>query len=135
MLNLAEALNEQDKTDEAIVIVNKVRARAGAQLLNTNEATTVKGKDDMRERIRNERYWELLGEDLIYYDELRWKTWKDKKFFTYDDNGTQVVNGLRQVWGQATYHYAWGGDHYWLYPIPYNEIQMNPNIVQNPGWN
>ena len=135
LLNLAEALNEQGKTDEAVEVVNKVRARAGAQLLNTNEPTTVKGQADMRERIRNERYWELLGEDLIYYDELRWKTWKDKKFFTYDDNGTQVVNGLRQVWGQATYHYAWGGDHYWLYPIPYNETQMNPNIVQNPGWN
>jgi len=53
---------------------------------------------------------------------------------TYDDNGKQVVNGLRQVWGQATYHYAWGGDHYWLYPIPYNETQMNPNMEQNPGW-
>lgn len=77
---------------------------------------------------------ELLGEDLIYFDELRWKTWKDKKFATYDDNGKQVVNGLRQVWGQATYHYAWGGDHYWLYPIPYNETQMNPNMEQNPGW-
>ena len=74
------------------------------------------------------------GEDLIYFDELRWKTWKDKKFATYDDNGKQVVNGLRQVWGQATYHYAWGGDHYWLYPIPYNETQMNPNMEQNPGW-
>ena len=44
------------------------------------------------------------------------------------------MNGLRQVWGQATYHYAWGGDHYWLYPIPYNETQMNPNMEQNPGW-
>ena len=21
--------------------------------------------------------------------------------------GTQEVNGLRQVWGQATYHYSW----------------------------
>ena len=91
-------------------------------------------KLEKRERIRNERYWELLGEDLIYFDELRWKTWKDKKFATYDDNGKQVVNGLRQVWGQATYHYAWGGDHYWLYPIPYNETQMNPNMEQNPGW-
>ena len=88
----------------------------------------------MRERIRNERYWELLGEDLIQFDELRWKIWKERKFFTYDDGGTQVVNGLRQVWGQATYHYAWGGDQYWLYPIPYNEIQMNPNIIQNTGW-
>ncbi|WP_456088669.1 RagB/SusD family nutrient uptake outer membrane protein [Parabacteroides sp.] len=134
LLNLAEALNEQGKTDEAIAVVNQVRARAGAQLLNSNGPTTVKGQADMRERIRNERYWELLGEDLIYFDELRWKTWKEKKFSTYDDNGKQVVNGLRQVWGQATYHYAWGGDHYWLYPIPYNETQMNPNMVQNTGW-
>ena len=113
LLNLAEALNEQGKIDEAVTVVNQVRARAGAQLLNSNVPTTVMGQADMRERIRNERYWELLGEDLIYFDELRWKTWKDKKFATYDDNGKQVVNGLRQVWGQATYHYAWGGDHYW----------------------
>ena len=134
LLNLAEALNEQGKTTEAVTVVNQVRARAGAQLLNSNTATTVTGQDDMRERIRNERYWELLGEDLIYFDELRWKIWKERKFFTYDDGGTQVVNGLRQVWGQATYHYAWGGDQYWLYPIPYNEIQMNPNIIQNTGW-
>ena len=134
LLNLAEALNEQGKIDEAVTVVNQVRARAGAQLLNSNVPTTVMGQADMRERIRNERYWELLGEDLIYFDELRWKTWKDKKFATYDDNGKQVVNGLRQVWGQATYHYAWGGDHYWLYPIPYNETQMNPNMEQNPGW-
>ena len=134
LLNLAEALNEQGKIDEAVTVVNQVRARAGAQLLNSNVPTTVMGQADMRERIRNERYWELLGEDLIYFAELRWKTWKDKKFATYDDNGKQVVNGLRQVWGQATYHYAWGGDHYWLYPIPYNETQMNPNMEQNPGW-
>ena len=68
----------QGKIEEAISAVNQVRARAGAQLLNSNEPTTVTGQEDLRERIRNERYWELLGEDLIYYDELRWKTWKDK---------------------------------------------------------
>ncbi len=134
LLNLAEALNEQGKTDEAVSVVNQVRARAGAKLLNSNAPTTVTGQADMRERIRNERYWELLGEDLIYFDELRWGTWKDKKFSTYNNAGTTEVNGLRQVWGQATYHYSWGGDHYWLYPIPENEIQMNPNMVQNPGW-
>lgn len=134
LLNLAEALNEQGKTDEAVTVVNKVRARAGAQLLNSNTPTTVAGQADMRERIRNERYWELLGEDLLYYDELRWKTWKEKKFATFDNGGVTEVNGLRQIWGQPTYRYSWGGDHYWLYPIPENEIQMNPNMVQNPGW-
>ena len=64
LLNLAEALNEQGKIDEAVTVVNQVRARAGAQLLNSNVPTTVMGQADMRERIRNERYWELLGEDL-----------------------------------------------------------------------
>lgn len=88
----------------------------------------------MRERIRNERYWELLGEDLIYFDELRWKTWKDKKFATYDDNGKQVVNGLRQVWGQATYHYAWGETIIGYIRFRITKLQMNPNMEQNPGW-
>ena len=39
LLNLAEALNEQGKIEEAISAVNQVRARAGAQLLNSNEPT------------------------------------------------------------------------------------------------
>ena len=130
LLMIAEAENEaHGATTTALNAINEVRTRSGQPAIEAGIS-----QDDLRERIRNERYWELLGEDLIYFDELRWKTWKDKKFATYDDNGKQVVNGLRQVWGQATYHYAWGGDHYWLYPIPYNETQMNPNMEQNPGW-
>lgn len=133
LLNLAEALNEQggDKMTEAINIVNQVRDRAGVALLNSNTATTVAGQMDLRQRIRNERYWELVGEDVIYFDELRWGTWKEKKFYT-DKSGE--INGLRQVWGSATYHYSWGGDKYWAYPIPEGEMQKNPNMVQTPGW-
>ena len=134
LLNLAEALNEQGKTEEAVKVVNRVRDRAGASLLDSNSFTQVKGQEDARERIRNERYWELLGEDVIYFDELRWRTWKEKKFATYKNGQSEEVNGLRQVWGEATYHYSWGGEHYWLFPIPENEIQNNPNIKQNPGW-
>lgn len=26
------------------------------------------------------------------------------------------------------------GDYKYLYPIPYNEMQLNPNLVQNKGW-
>ena len=69
---------------------------------------------------------------------LRWGTWKDDKYFQFNAgtaaNPVMEYNGLRQMWGQATYHYLWGGDHYNLWPIPLNEIQMNPNIKQNPGW-
>jgi tetratricopeptide (TPR) repeat protein len=126
LLNLAEALNEQGKTNEAITYVNQVRARVGAQLLNTNTYTTVTGQDNMRERIRNERYWELCFEEHAYFDELRWGTWKEKKFFP--------GSGLKQIWGTTTYSYRWVGDHLWTWPIPASEMQMNSNLTQNPGW-
>ncbi len=126
LLNLAEALNEQGKTDDAITYVNQVRARVDAQLLNTNAYTTVTGQADMRERIRNERYWELAFEEHMYFDELRWGTWKDKKF--------APGSGLKQIWGTRTYAYNWVGDHLWTWPVPAAEMQMNSNLTQNTGW-
>lgn len=126
LLNLAEALNEQGKTDEAIPYVNMVRERAGVALLNSNEHTTVKSRLDMQERIRRERYWELAFEDHMYFDELRWGTWKLKKFFR--------GNGLSEIWGTTTYTYSWVGDQNWVWPIPAQEIEMNPLIKQNDGW-
>ena len=96
-----------------------MRERAGAQLLGTNEFTQVTGKTDMHQRIMNERHWELIGEDVIYFDEIRWRTWKDLKFYK-DKEGK--MNGMTQIWGTRSL------------PIPAREMQMNPNMVQNPGW-
>ena len=131
LLNWAEALNELNDLPGAISKVNEVRERAGAQLLGTNEFTQVTGKTDMHQRIMNVRHWELIGEDVIYFDEIRWRTWKDLKFYK-DKEGK--MNGMTQIWGTRTNNYAWGGDHYWSLPIPAREMQMNPNMVQNPGW-
>ena len=125
LLNLAECLNEQGKTDEAITIVNQIRTRGGAQLLNSNTHTTVSGQDNMRQRIRNERYWEMPVEEYLFWDELRWKTWKDRKF--YSGNGLWGILGVR-------YDYTWVGDQNWVWPIPAAERQMNSNLTQNPGW-
>lgn len=126
LLNLAEALNEQGKTDEAIDCVNLVRKRAGVQELNTNAATKVNGQADMRERIRNERRWEFNGEGVNFFDEIRWGTWKDSKFY----EGA----GLKQIWGETEYSYSWGGDQYYNWPIPSAEKDMNGNLTQTPGW-
>lgn len=128
----AEALNESGDLQGAIEKVNEVRSRAGAQLLNSNEPTTVTGVDDMRQRIMNECHWELVGEDVVFFDELRWGTWKDLKFATTDDNG--AVNGMSQWWGKVTYSYNWGGDNYWLLPIPINAVQID-HLKQNDGYN
>lgn len=126
VLSLAEALNEQGKTDEAITWVNKVRERAGAALLNSNQYTQVSGQDNMRERIRNERRWEFAGEGVNFFDEMRWKTLHQSKFF----EGA----GLKQIWGEIQYSYSWGGDHLYNWAIPRSEIQMNENLKQNEGW-
>ena len=131
LLNWAEALNELNDIGGAVSKVNDVRNRAGVAPLNSNAYTTVNGKEDMHRRIMNERHWELVGEDVIYFDEIRWGTWKDLKFYT-DKEGR--MNGMRQVWGSPTYSYTWGGNNYWTLPIPAREIQMNPNMEQNEGW-
>uniref|UniRef100_F4CB92 RagB/SusD domain-containing protein n=1 Tax=Sphingobacterium sp. (strain 21) TaxID=743722 RepID=F4CB92_SPHS2 len=126
LLMWAEALNEQGLLSEAVEKVNEVRARAGVALLNSNTATTVTGQEDLRERIRNERRVEFPNEGINYFDELRWATWKEKVF--------QVGNGRKQIWGANVSDYSYKGDHLYTWPIPSNEIQMNPNLKQNPGW-
>lgn len=127
LLNLAEALNEQGDYQAAIAEINKVRERAGIALLQYSDAslpTYVSGPDEMRERIRNERRWEMAGEGVNYFDELRWKTLKDTKFTT----------GLKQIWGQVQRANSWGGDHYYNWPIPKDARDMNKALTQNPGW-
>ena len=128
LLLKAEALNEWGSTheSEAIRCVNEVRRRAGHVELNnvTYPATKVNGQSDLRERIRNEYYWEIGGEDSMYFHELRWGTWKDKKF----DNNR---NGLMQMWGETTYTWYWLGDQCWSWPIPAKEMEMNSNLEQN----
>ena len=137
LLRRAECLNELDRTDEAVKYVNMVRERAGHILLNTNSHTTVAGKEDMRERIRNEFYWELGGEDSMYFNELRWGTWLDKKFRDHSSGqvGEMNTNGLMQIWGSRTYTWYALGDYVVAWPIPAKEREMNSNLTQNPGWN
>lgn len=80
LLNLAEALTEQGKWEEAIPYVNDVRNRVGAQALNSNDYTTVKGLDDMRQRIRKERYWELAFEEYMFLMNFDGEPGKRKSF-------------------------------------------------------
>lgn len=126
LLNLAECYNELNQEDKAIACVNQVRERAGAALLNSNDATTVKGQDDLRERIRNERRWEFNGEGVNFFDEMRWGTWKESRFF----EGA----GLKQMWGTLQYDYTWSGDRVYTWPAPWSERQLNPNLKLADGW-
>lgn len=126
LLSLAEALNEQGKTNDAIPYVNMVRKRAGVALLNSNSYTTVAGQTDLRNRIRREKRWELACEGTLYFDELRWGTWYDSKLF----EGA----GLKQCWGETSVTWTKNGDYYTKWPIPAAERQLNTALTQNEGW-
>lgn len=126
LLSLAEALNEQGKTNDAIPYVNMVRKRAGVALLNSNSYTTVAGQADLRNRIRREKRWELACEGTLYFDELRWGTWYDSKLF----EGA----GLKQCWGETSVTWTKNGDYYTKWPIPAAERQLNTALTQNEGW-
>jgi hypothetical protein len=129
VLMLAEAINEQGFKDEAITLVNSVRARVGVVALQKDDATKptyVNSQATLRERIRNERRWELALEGINLFDEMRWGTWKDKKFYT--------GNGIKQTWGTLTSPYSWRGDYLYNWAIPQTEVEMNKNLVQNSGW-
>lgn len=128
LLCLAEALNEQGKYQDAIVFINQVRNRAGVALLNEagNTYVAVNSAEELRPRIRNERKWELAGEEQVWNDELRWGTWKADKFSN--------DNGLLQVWGAPVYTYNWGGNAYLKWPIPSSELERNTNLIQNDDW-
>ena len=129
VLLLAEAINEQGFKPEALTLVNSVRTRAGAVALQSTDAnapTYVNDQTKMRERIRNERRWELALEGINLFDEMRWGTWKDKKF--------AAGNGIKQIWGTLTTPYSWRGDYLYNWAIPQTEVQMNKNITQNDGW-
>ncbi len=129
LLSRAEAMNEQGFGESVIDLVNQVRARAGVALLQTTDAslpTYVSNQADMRERIRNERRWEFCGEGVNFFDEMRWQTLHETKYI----NGS----GLKQIWGQPQFTNTWGGQHYYHWPVPTVEQQMNSNLVQVDGW-
>ena len=129
VLMLAEAINEQGFKVEAINLVNSVRTRAGVVALQNTDAskpTYVNTQTAMRDRIRNERRWELALEGVNLFDEMRWGTWKDKKF--------QTGNGIKQIWGTITSPYSWRGDYINNWAIPQTEVEMNKNLTQNAGW-
>lgn len=128
LLLLAEALNEQGKTDEAVPYVNKVRERGGTALLNSNEFTKVKGQDDLRDRIRNERRWEFVIEGINFFDEMRWQTLKETKF----NNGVNC--GTKAATGEIVFPNVWLGDYLYKWPLPAAECERNSNLEQNEGW-
>jgi hypothetical protein len=55
-------------------------------------------------------------------------------YFVLDNNSSRLAGGTKGdiLWLQNLTR-TWTDNKYY-YPIPFSELQLNPNLVQNPGW-
>ncbi|MCE7066642.1 RagB/SusD family nutrient uptake outer membrane protein [Dyadobacter sp. CY326] len=110
LLSKAEAINElSGPTQEAIALVNQVRAKAGLPALAAASYAT---KDAFRAHILKERGWEFFSEELRRQDLIR-----HGKFIE-----------LAKARGKVAF------DYQVLFPLPQSEIDRNPSLKQNEGY-
>ncbi|MEN8139306.1 MAG: RagB/SusD family nutrient uptake outer membrane protein [Bacteroidota bacterium] len=143
-LNMAEALNEyafgtRDKFgNDAVYYLDLVRERAGIPSVGdawalSNSPGKPSSQDGLREIIQRERNIELAFEGHRMWDLRRWKQ---------GDKLNTPVYGLNIEASSANEFYSKTKieDRYfdvnksYFWPINLNELQKNPNLVQNPGY-
>ncbi len=116
LLMQAEAQNELGNPSAALPLINQVRNRVGLASL-----TGTFTQAEMRAQIRTERALELCGEGTRWYDIVRWGLLNDQAGIN-DLKSRDDDFGNFQLGKSA------------LLPIPQNDIDIDPNIKQNPGW-
>lgn len=124
LLMLAEAYNEDNRLEDAVKELNKVRKRVGMPELNNGDSwMAVNTQDEMRKRIQNERAYELAAEGHRYWDLKRWGIY------------SSTVQDATDIYGDLMFKREYQPRHE-LWPIPLVEIERNPNLkgAQNPGW-
>lgn len=140
LLLYAEAMNEAYGMDAdpkgygltAKDAVTMVRSRAGFTT-SDKYLDNVATKEQMYDKIRNERRIELAFEEQRYFDLRRWMD---------GDKLNQPVTGLHidDDNGALSYSYftADGQRKFepkmYFHPIPLTEIKISPKLEQNPGW-
>lgn len=152
LLNYAEAKCELDNS-VAHSQLNLLRARAGMpnftinpQNLDPNKVNYGYSISDELYEIRRERRVELALENLRDDDLFRWRAhslFKNRRPKGYpidveefpDYNLPIDENGLIDYYKKVIPNgYNFREDRDYLYSIPQDELIMNPNLVQNPGW-
>ncbi len=123
-LLLAEALNEDGKTTNAIPYILKVRERAGL----ADATFTATSQDDVRKAIAHERRVELAFENHRWLDLVR------------TGQAITVMNAYgASIKSNPAYYYLLPSSYNvtqdkLLFPIPAGERQINPSLTQNPGY-
>lgn len=124
ILMYAEALNETGQTEPAAMQLNRIMERA-----YNSSSHNVSGiaADELRELIYEERHKELAMEGHRWFDLVRTGRFiqRMKAHAAYEasvseSNKVEIAQNLK--------------DYMILMPIPQREIDLNPELTQNPGY-
>lgn len=148
-LNYAEAMFElNNRIDDAdLAWLNQVRKRVNKDMPDLTNALVSANGLSMREEIRRERTVELFMEGFRLDDLKRWATapqemsmdltgihitgtWYETNWTNHgrelDSEGRIILYNDRDAWKTTSKLY--------LYPLPSDQLQLNPALGQNPGW-
>ncbi len=139
LLNYAEASIELGEYGDALNELNKIRARAGMPAFDAS----LSGDELMRE-YRNEKRIEMAFEEQRYFDVRRWMIAPD--VMDQDAMGIYITaEGVdrndRSTYSNYSYepqaigpgNRAWS-DKLYFQPIPFEEMNRNDQLVQNPNY-
>ena len=150
LLNYAEAVYERDgriSDADLDISLNPVRRRANPNMPKLSNAFVSTNGLSMEEEIRRERTVELYLEGFRVDDLKRWNTavqTMNLPLLGVKYTGTEFQSN----WGSANHpnqlkdsegclimddNRQWTSKNL-LYPIPSDQLQLNPNLGQNPGW-
>ncbi|MBC6988899.1 RagB/SusD family nutrient uptake outer membrane protein [Hymenobacter sp. BT491] len=121
VLMQAEVLNEEVANGgsvpaQALTYINRIRTRSGLKALTTMS------KEAFRLALEQERRWEFAAEGIRWFDLVR------------TGRALTVMNDFIKTNGVR--HPAPLDEHDLLFPIPLQELQVNPGFwQQNPGYN
>lgn len=124
-LMYAECQNELDNPDIAVEYINRVRQRPSVNMPGINSGPdwlSASTKEEVFERIQHERVVELAAEGHRWHDLRRWNLALQLipgayYGFTFVRLGTKPFIQRDMLW-----------------PIPGEEMDINPNLINNPGW-
>lgn len=148
LLNYAEAVFERDDkiSDEDLAIsLNLTRKRVNPNMPDLTNAFVSANNLEMRTEIRRERTVEFYDENFRIDDLKRWKTAEEEmpmnltgvkwRGTEYETKWSDASSKTMDAEGCIIYEQGrvWEEKHY-LYPLPIDQLKLNPNLKQNPGW-
>lgn len=124
LMSKAEAMIETNKDiPGAIAIINRIRT--GRDDVKITALPTSMSQDEAREKLRKERRIEFFLEGTYWSDIKRWDIGSE----LYPSEVRAGDGSLIEIKFPAGYD-----SHYNLLPIPDDELSLNENLKQNPGW-